>query len=145
MGSSFRARLGPEELFVVCHAFPLRVCRYTSPSSIHVSPKQSLVSRLPSGGIGTFGPLIIKGFGFNQVSIHTFYFSHVTYTDSFITLFYLVPNATIQHSIFRSPSYRDHSFCSLVYETQAQMAYITWTLATCYCRFFCSVCSWTWP
>lgn len=28
--------------------------------------KSKHLSRLPSGGIGTFGPLIIKGFGFNQ-------------------------------------------------------------------------------
>ena len=51
---------------MVCYALPLRVRSLLSHYILLIVANDAF-PRLPSGGIGTFGPLIIKGFGFNQV------------------------------------------------------------------------------
>lgn len=55
--------------------------------------------RLPSGGIGTFGPLIIKGFGFDQVRarcIDDCVAVSLIYDNQFQTLLFNIPFAALQ-------------------------------------------------
>ena len=66
VGTGFRTGFRLKELFMVCYALPLRVRSLLSHYILLIVANDDFF-RLPSGGIGTFGPLIIKGFGFNQV------------------------------------------------------------------------------
>ena len=66
MGTGFRTGFRLKELLMVCYALPLRVRSLLSHYILLIVANDDFF-RLPSGGIGTFGPLIIKGFGFNQV------------------------------------------------------------------------------
>ena len=112
VGASFGSCFGLENIPLVRTPVSLRVSGYRFSFICLITAAYSL----PSGGIGTFGPLIIKGFGFNQVKFTSF---SLRPTVSYPTI---VPNSALQHPVFCPASYPHNIFGLDRDQTEAQVA-----------------------